>query len=257
MNERISDTAAEAVLRGRVPAGSPELAPVAEALAALRTVSFEAPPRPSADLALRLDLERAARLSTDRQHASTTVVAQPVTASTPRRGRRRVALGAFAGLGLAAKITIGAVAAAAVGVAGAGAAGAVGGLPAPAQEVFNQVTGHPGGEHVSETGIENSEFGQQTAEEARQKAEEQRQAALENAEERRQAGLDNAAEASQTGAEHADGAGQPGLETAENAGENGLGTAGENGLGTAGEKANADLPEQGGSNEAEQAKERD
>ena len=152
MNERISDAAAEAVLRGHVPAGSPELAPVAEAVAALRTVSFEAPPRPSADLALRLDLERAARLSTDRQHASTAVVAQPVAASTPRRGRRRVALGAFAGLGLAAKITIGAVAAAAVGVAGAGAAGAVGGLPAPAQEVFNQVTGHPGGEHVSETG---------------------------------------------------------------------------------------------------------
>ena len=123
-----------------------------------------------------------------------------------------MALGAFAGLGLAAKIAIGAVAATAVGVAGAGAAGAVGGLPAPAQEVFNQVTGHPGGEHVSETGIENSEFGQKTAEDARQKGEEQRQAALENAEEKRQAGLDTAEEASQTGAEHSDGAGEAGLE---------------------------------------------
>ena len=263
MNERISDAAAEAVLRGHVPAGSPELAPVAEAVAALRTVSFEAPPRPSADLALRLDLERAARLSTDRQHASTTAVSPQVAEWTPRRGRRRVAVGAFAGLGLAAKIAIGAVAATAVGVAGAGAAGAVGGLPAPAQEVFEQVTGqHPGGEHVSETGIENSEFGQETAEEARQKAEEQRQAALENAEERRQAGLDNAEEASRTGAEHADGAGEAGLENAgdaglENAGDAGHENAGETGLETAGEKANADLPEQGGSNEAEEAKERD
>ena len=177
MNERITDAAAEAVLRGHVPTGSRELAPVAEAVAALRAVSFETPLRPSADLALRLDLERAARLSTDRRHASMSVVAPPTGASTPTRGRRRATSGAFAGLGLAAKITIGAVAAAAVGVAGAGAAGAVGGLPAPAQEVFNQVTSqHPGGEHVSETGIENSEFGQKTAEEARQKAEEQRQA---------------------------------------------------------------------------------
>ena len=249
MNERIPDAAAEAVLRGHVAASSPELAPVAEAVAALRAVSFGAPPRPSAELALRLDLERAARLSTDRQHTSTAVVARLAGPTTPRRGRRRVALGAFAGLGLAAKITIGAVAAAAVGVAGAGTAGAVGQLPAPVQEVFNEVTGHPGGEHVSETGLENSEFGQKTAEEARQKGEEQRQAALDNAEQKRQAGLDTAEEASRTGAEHSDGAAEAGLETAEDAAQNGLGTAGE--------KAKADLPEQGGSNGADEAKERD
>ncbi len=173
MNERISDDAAEAVLRGRAPDGRHDLVAVAEVVVALRSASFEAPPRPSAELALRLDLERAARLSTDRQHASTAAVAHPAGASTPRRGRRRVAPGAVASLGLAAKIAIGAaaaVAAAAVGVAGAGAAGAGGGLPAPAQEVFDQVTGHPGGEHVSETGIEKSEFGQKAAEEARQKA---------------------------------------------------------------------------------------
>ena len=116
MNERIPDAAVEAVLRGRAPEGAPELAPVAEAIAAFRAVSFEAPARPSAELALRLDVERAARLSTDRQHTTTPVVARPTGLSTPRRGRRRVALGAFAGLGLAAKITIGAVAATAVGV---------------------------------------------------------------------------------------------------------------------------------------------
>ena len=178
MNEhRISDDAADAVLRGQAPEGSPELVAVAEAVAEFRRVSFEAPPRPSAELALRLDLERAARLSTDRQNASTAAIAHPVWAPTPRKGKRKVALGTFAGLGLAAKIAIGAAAAAAVGVTGAGAAGAVGALPAPAQEVFNQVTGHPGGDNVSETGIENSEFGQKTAEEARQKAEEKRQAA--------------------------------------------------------------------------------
>ncbi len=252
MNEyRISDDTAEALLRGEAPEGRHDLAAVAKAVAAFRSASFEAPPRPTAAVALRLDLERAARLSIDRQHASTAAVAHPIEVSTPRRGRRKVAFGAIAGLGLAAKIAIGAAAAAAVGVTGVGAAGAVGALPAPAQEVFEQFTGqHPGGsgEHVSESGLEHSEAGLQTAEDARQKAEEKRQAALENAEEKRQAGLETAEDASQTGAEHAEGAGAGGRETAENAGETGIGTAEE--------KANVDIPEQGGSDEAEGARER-
>jgi len=241
---RISDDAAEAVLRGQAPEGSPELAAVAEAVAEFRRVSFEAPPRPSAELALRLDLERAARLSIDRLNVSTAAVAHPIGAPTPRKGRRQVALGAFAGLGLAAKIAIGAGAAAAVGVAGAGAAGAVDALPAPAQEVFNQVTGHPGGEHVSDSGLEHSEFGQKTAEEARQKAEAKRQAALENAEEKRQAGLDTAEEASQTGAEHASDAGQTGAEHASDAGQAG---------GEPAEQATTNVPEQAGGDAAEGA----
>ena len=254
MNEhRISDDTADAVLRGRAPEGSPEFVAVAEAVAEFRRVSFEAPPRPSAELALRLDLERAARLSTDRQNASTAAIAHPVWAPTPRKGKRKVALGTFAGLGLAAKIAIGAAAAAAVGVTGAGAAGAVGALPAPAQEVFNQVTGHPGGDNVSETGIENSEFGQKTAEEARQKAEEKREAALQKAEEKRQAGLDNAEDASQTGAEHSEDASQTGAEHAADAGQAGLDTAehaGETGRENAGQ-ATTNVPEQGGGDAAE------
>lgn len=192
---RITDDEAEAVLLGRAPDARPGLAPLAQAVASFRQASSEGPPRPSAELALRLDLDRVERLSATAigMNASTPASAH-LTAPMPRTRRRRVALTGIASLGLAAKIAIGAGGALAVGVGGAGAAGAIGALPAPAQEVFNQVTGHPGGEHVSDTGIENSEFGIETAENARTKGEEQRQAALENAEERRSAGLENAEE---------------------------------------------------------------
>ena len=122
------------MLRGQVPEARHDLASVAEAVAMFRQASLDSP-RPSAELALRLDLERAARLSAsvDGLHASTAAWS-PVNneAPTPGTRRRRVALTGFAGLGLAAKIAIGAVAASAVGVAGAGAAGAVGVLPTQA-----------------------------------------------------------------------------------------------------------------------------
>ena len=213
-------------------------------------------PRPSAVLALRLDLERAARLSTDRPHVSTAVVAQPREASTPRRGRRRVALGAFAGLGLAAKITIGAVAATAVGVAGAGAAGAVGGLPAPAQEVFEQVTGqHPGGEQRERDRDREQRV---RSGDRRGGASEGGGAASGGARERRGAAPGRArqrrgGEPDRRRARRGRGRGR----ARERRRERCPGLRATNGLETAGEKANADLPEQGGSNEAEEAKERD
>jgi hypothetical protein len=220
-NHRISDDEAAAVLRGQVPEARHDLASVAEAVAMFRQASLDSP-RPSAELALRLDLERAARLSAsvDGLHASTAVWSPVNEAPTPGTRRRRVALSGFAGLGLAAKIAIGAVAASAVGVAGAGAAGAVGVLPTQAQEVFDQFTGHPGGDNVSESGLEHSEFGLETADEARQNGEAKRQAALDKAAEKRQAGIDTAEDASETGAEHSDGASDTGLQTAEDAADN-------------------------------------
>jgi hypothetical protein len=221
-NHRISDDEAAAVLRGQVPEARPDLESVAHAVAMFRQTSLDSP-RPSAELARRLDLERAAMLSgtADGLHASTAAWSPVNEAPTPGTRRRRVALSGFAGLGLAAKIAIGAVAASAVGVAGAGAAGAVGVLPTQAQEVFDQVTGHPGGDHVSEQGLENSQFGLETAEEARQNGEEKREAALDKAAEKRQAGLDTAEDASETGAENSDGASDAGLETAEEGAANG------------------------------------
>ena len=216
MNERISDATAEAVLRGHVPSGSPELAPVAEAVAALRAVSFEAPPRPSAVLALRLDLERAARLSTDRPHVPTAVVAQP--AGGVDAEKRKTKSGTWVHSRVSDSQRRSRSEPSRRRPSASPALGRrepwAGCPPRPRRSSSRSPGSTPVASNVSETGIENSQFGQETAEEARQKAEEQRQAALENAEERRQAGLDTAEEASRTGAEHAEGAGAAGLETA-------------------------------------------
>jgi hypothetical protein len=226
---RITDDEASAVLRGQAREARPDLASMADAVAMFRRASFESSPQPSAELAGRLDLERAARISNsaDELYASTAVSAPVIQASVPRTRRRSVALSGFVGLGLAAKIAIGVAATAAVGVTGAGAAGAVGVLPSAAQEVFDQVTGqHPGGDNVSETGIENSEFGLKTAEEARLKGEAKREAALQKAAEKAQSGLDTAGEKAQAGLETAGEKAQAGLETAGEKAQAGLDAAG-------------------------------
>lgn len=220
---RISDDEAAAVLQGTTPGARHDLASVADAVATFRRASLAAPPQPTAELAARLDLERAVRISASPDRTDVPArVSPPVNqAAAPGRRRRSVASGAFAGLGLAAKIAIGATAATAVGVAGAGAAGAAGILPTEAQVVFEEFSGqHPGGEHVSESGLEHSETGLETAEEARQNGEAKREAALEKADEQRQAGLESAENAG-----NASEAGQTGLETAEEASEAGLSTA--------------------------------
>lgn len=202
---RITDDEAPALLRGQVPAGREDLTALADAVAGMRRSAFQAPPRPSAELALRLDLDRAQRISAS-LHA-TTPAAALTPASSPRTRRRRVAFTGLASLGLATKIAIGAGAALAVGVGGAGAAGAVGVLPAPAQVVFDQVTGHPGGEHVSDTGVENSRHGIETAENAGEPADDAKTTGLENAEDANQNGME-------TAGENASEQGQEGLETA-------------------------------------------
>jgi hypothetical protein len=210
---RITDDEALALLRGRVPAGREDLIAMADAVAEVRQSAFQAPPRPSAELALRLDLDRAQRISPSLQ--ATTPAAMPTPASSPRTRRRRVAFTGLASLGLATKIAIGAGAALAVGVGGAGAAGAVGVLPAPAQQVFDQVTGQPGGEHVSDTGTEERGSGLETAENAGKAADDERQTGLENAESANESGM-------QTAGEHASEQGQEGLDTAVEQREAGL-----------------------------------
>jgi len=215
---RITDEEASAVLRGQAPASRDDLAAVADAVTEFRRASFEAPPQPSAELALRLDLERATRISASANGVNaSTVVGTPVNeASVPRTRRRSVALSGFLGLGLAAKIAIGAGAAAAVGVTGTGAAGAAGVLPTEAQVVFDQFIGvEVDAADVGET----AELGTKTVEEARLTAEEARQAALDKAEELSQTGLDKAEELSQTGLDKAEELSQTGLDKAEEAGE--------------------------------------
>ncbi|MFD5863781.1 hypothetical protein ACFWGP_02405 [Agromyces sp. NPDC127015] len=201
-NHRIHDDEAAALLRGDVPPRRADLAGVADAVAAFRLAAGQAAPQPSAELLARLDADRVAAgsISFD-PNATTAATSQTPSGSSPKIRRRRVAFTGIAGLGLAAKIAIGAAAATAAGLTGVGAAGAAGVLPAPAQEVFDGVTGQqePGGEHISDTGREHREFGQQTAEDAREKGADRRDAAHENAEEKRRAGLDKAAEHRQNG----------------------------------------------------------
>lgn len=232
-DHRITDEEASAVLRGETPEARQDLAAVADAMSMFRQASFGAPPQPSAELALRLDLERAERISASADGMTASISVLAPLASTPRTRRRRVSLSGFVGLGLAAKIAIGAGAAAAVGITGTGAAGVAGVLPTAAQEVFNDVTGqNPVSEVVSDTGIENSELGITTSGdaqlEAEVKAELEREAALKAAdealetglgtvEEKRQAALDAADELSSTGVETAEELGQAGLEAVDGA----------------------------------------
>ncbi|MGW4929208.1 hypothetical protein ACWEOH_08655 [Agromyces sp. NPDC004153] len=242
---RITDDEAPALLRGRVPADREDLTALAEAVAEMRQAAFQAPPRPSAELALRLDLERAERISPSLP--ATTPATALTPASSPRTRRRRVAFTGLASLGLATKIAIGAGAALAVGVGGAGAAGAVGALPGPAQQVFEQVTGHPGGEHVSDTGVENSEFGIETAENAGKPADDERQTGLENAEDANQNGMETAGEnASEQGQEGLDTAveqREAGLENAEQATQGAGDTADDKGA--TGQQSSGDAPGSG------------
>ncbi|MGR2752280.1 hypothetical protein [Agromyces arachidis] len=238
-NRRITDDEAAALLGGRTPHAREELFPLAAAVAEFRRSSFGTPPRPSPAVASRLDLERLSGISYPPEEHPNAAPTLSMRSTAPRSRRRRVAFEWFAGLGLAGKIAIAASAAAAVGVGGAGAAGAVGALPEPAQVMFEQVTGaHPGGEHVSESGLEHSEKGLETAEEARQNGEEHREAGLEKAAEQAQqgletagekagAGLETAEEKASTGAEASDGAAGGGAEQSTDAGDRGAETADE------------------------------
>jgi hypothetical protein len=135
---RLSNADVAALLDGTTPLGHPELESVATLVDDLRLTSFEAPPRPTAELASRLDLDRASWISpaaggllqkTDR--ATTREFAAPA----PKRGKARMIFTWFAGLGLAAKIGMGATAVA-FGAVGAGAAHA---LPTPVQHSFDVV----------------------------------------------------------------------------------------------------------------------
>lgn len=231
-DHRITDEEASAVLRGETPEARQDLAAVADAVSMFRQASYGAPPQPSAELALRLDLERAERISSsaDGMTASTSVMA-PV-ASAPRTGRRRVSLSGFVSLGLAAKIAIGASAAAAVGITGTGVAGATGVLPTAAQEVFNEVTGQVPAGLVNDSGVDtkvdvktsqevkvDAELQAELDEEAALKAAEDAvKAGLGTVEEQRQAALDAADELSRTGLEKAGELGETGLETVEGVG---------------------------------------
>lgn len=135
---RLSDDDALAILDGQIPEGRPDLASVASAVHEMRVASLGSAPRPSAELAARLDLDRVAGISASAgglPERSLDWVPAPTARRVPTRGRARMIFSWFAGLGLAAKIAIGATTVA----FGAVGAGAVGVLPPAVQDGFDEV----------------------------------------------------------------------------------------------------------------------
>ena len=122
---RISERDAEAVLAGHAPAARSDLASLADSIAEFRAAAFEVPAQPSADLASRLGPLGGSKISS---HTET----QPTIGVS----RERVTMFSWiAGLGLVAKIALGA----GVAVAATAGAGAAGVLPTGAQDAFNTV----------------------------------------------------------------------------------------------------------------------
>ncbi|WP_210479194.1 hypothetical protein [Naasia sp. SYSU D00948] len=138
-NNRLSDDDITALLAGTALHGRPDLQPLAMLVDDLRSASSESSPRPSAAVTTLLDLDRVPGISTAalgglaQRSDRGRVPAGPAAAS--RRGIASMFLTWFTGLGLVAKLGIGA-AAAAVGVVGAGAAHA---LPPGIQAGFDTV----------------------------------------------------------------------------------------------------------------------
>ncbi|MGV3733866.1 MAG: hypothetical protein ACO1N6_10755 [Microcella sp.] len=118
----ITDAEGEQLLAGTTPEGRPELSALAASVAAVRVVSTAAAPQPSAALAARLE---------------SPVPVGAVADAQPARGIRKM-VATIAGLGVAAKVAA-ASGVLALGLVGVGAAGAAGALPAPAQQVFDDV----------------------------------------------------------------------------------------------------------------------
>ena len=135
---RITDADASALVTGRTPADRPDLEELAMSLTEFRAASFELSPRPSAELAARLDLANATGISVLNEAADAATIETTVPAASGRAPRRGLVVRVFtwfAGLGLGVKILLGTavVAAAATGV------GAAGALPPGAQDAFDQV----------------------------------------------------------------------------------------------------------------------
>jgi chemotaxis protein histidine kinase CheA len=140
-SDDFSDEAAvEAVLRGETPKARPDLAPLAGAVADMRAASSGTPPQPNAALAALLDHGLVGQgLSAEKGDLPVTAASNASRPATQAfrlpKWRKRMIVEWIAGMGLAAKLGVGATVAAA-SVAGAGAGGV---LPGPVQGAFESV----------------------------------------------------------------------------------------------------------------------
>lgn len=117
---RISASDAEAIVRGAVPAGRDDLGPLADSIAEFRAAAFTSPVRPSAELAMHLDLESGVSALLD--------AGVPAAGSAHNLGRVQKMVAWFGALGTGMKVVLGIAVAAVLGVVGVGTASAIDGI---------------------------------------------------------------------------------------------------------------------------------
>lgn len=142
---RISNDDAAALVKGEAPAGRPDLTTLARSITEFRDAAFTSPPRPSAELRTRLELAHAGGISPEAvsDETATVVDAAEPASSRPQAsvGRMKQMFAWFTGLGIAAKVVLGATVAAAAGATGVGTVAGVNILvSANAEQEQQQVT---------------------------------------------------------------------------------------------------------------------
>lgn len=166
---RISASDAEAIVRGAAPAGRDDLAPLAASIGTFRAAAFTSPVRPSAELAMRLDLES--------DVSPLLEAGLPTQRPTHNLGRMHKMIAWFAALKTGMKVVLGVAVASVLGVVGIGAASAIDGIvseemPVPTLEPTLEPTDEPtdGSEDNSYDEDEYDSFGEWVSERAKDKA---------------------------------------------------------------------------------------
>lgn len=162
---RISASDAEAIVRGAAPAGRDDLAPLAESIGTFRAAAFASPVRPSAELAMRLDLES--------DVSPLLEAGLPAQRPTHNLGRMHTMIAWFAALRTGMKVVLGVAVASVLGVVGIGAASAIDGIVSeemlvPTLEPTDEPT--DGSEDDSYDEDEYDSFGEWVSEQAKDKA---------------------------------------------------------------------------------------
>ena len=138
---RITHYEAQQLLAGQAPAGRSEIVVLASSLEAFRAAAFTTVPQPSVALAARLGPPRGADISVATGGSSPYAAGGEAGSLTPapapqKKGKKRM-FAWIAGLGLLAKLTVGA-GTVALGLTGVGVAGAAGVLPGEVQTAFDE-----------------------------------------------------------------------------------------------------------------------
>ena len=137
---RITHNEAQQLLAGQALEGRSETAVLASSLQAFRDAAFATAPRPSVALAAQFGSLTGADISVATGGSSPHTVGTGSASSTPapapqKKGKKQM-FAWIAGLGLAAKLTVGA-STVALGLTGVGVAGAAGVLPGDVQAAFD------------------------------------------------------------------------------------------------------------------------